>query len=123
MFTAYLLPGSGFQKFTVYIKKGGVSSTGRPQKDEVEETNIEFLGALIGASQGEKDQWKQRGHPITHKINEFSAQAKAKPGDYLITEDGRQFKIQGTKNPGNLNLTIIYYIEERFDVKKKTIRL
>ena len=124
MFTAYLLPGHAFQQFTVYQKgEAGVTKTGRPRADKYEETEVVFLGALIGASQKEIDQWKQNGSPITHKINEFSAQVKARKGDYLVTEDGRQFYIQGTKNPGNMNVTIIYYIEERFDVIKKTISL
>ena len=122
MFTANLLPGHGFISFTVYKQTGGLTATGRPKGEtQIEETDIVFLGALIGASQKEIDQWKQNGHPITHKINEFSAQAKAKPCDYLVTEDGRQFYVQGVKNPGNLNLTMIYYIEERFDVKKKKL--
>ena len=122
MFTANLVPGQSFTNFIVYESRGSVTATGRPKQETIEETYIEFLGALVGASQKEIEQWKQKGHPITHKINEFSAQAKAKQGDYVITEDGRQFYIQGIKNPGNMNLTLIYYVEERFDVKKKTIR-
>lgn len=124
MFTANLLPGQGFQSFTVYKKASTVSKTGRPTQsgNEIEETEIQFLGALIKANQKEAEQWKQNGHPITHVINEFSAQAKAKATDYLVTEDGRQFYVQGTKNPGDLNLTMIYYIEERFDVRKKRLR-
>ena len=121
MFTAYLLPGQGFKPFTVYKKSGGVSKTGRPKQETLEETEITFLGALIGTSQKEMDQWKQNGHPITHKITEFSALAKARATDYLISEDGRQFYIQGIKNPGDLNVTMIYYVEERYDVKKKTV--
>ena len=124
MFTAHLLPGHSFQPFTVYKRgEARVTATGRPQKDRLEETDITFLGALIKASQKEKNQWKQNGHPISHKIIEFSAQVKAKPGEYLMAEDGRQFCIQGTKNPGDMNLTMIYYIEERLDVTKKTLSL
>lgn len=124
MFTPYLLPGHGFQSFTVYRKgKGGVTTTGRPKGEILEETEIVFLGALVGASQKEIDQWKQNGHPITHKIIEFSALAKARPLDYLMAEDGRQFYIQGVKNPGDLNVTMIYYVEERYDIKKKTISI
>lgn len=121
MFTANLLPGHGFIKFTVYTAKGGTTASGRPKAETLEATKNEFLAALVGASQREIDQWKQNGHPITHKVNEYGALVKAKPHDYLIAEDGRQFYIQGIKNPGNLNVTIIYYVEERFDVRKKTI--
>lgn len=122
MFTANLLPGHGFKPFTVYKQTGGLTETGRPKRgEEIEETDLTFMGALVGASQKEIDQWKQNGHPITHKVIEYSAQVKAKPCSYLCTEDGREFYIQGSKNPGDLNLTIIYYVEERFDIKKKKI--
>lgn len=122
MFTAYLLPGHSFKQFTVYKHSGSISETGRASKEsEIAETDITFLAARIRASQKEKEQWKQNGHPITHKIIEYSAQVKARPRDYLVTEDGRQFYIQGTDNPGDMNVTMIYYVEERFDVRKKKI--
>ena len=123
MFTANLLPGQGFQLFTVYTQKAEISSTGRPKAGAPEETETTFYGALIKASQKEAEQWKQRGYPITHVINEYSAKAKAKAYDYLVTEDGRQFYVQGARNPGDLNLTMIYYVEERNDIKKKVINL
>ena len=74
---------------------------------------------LVNASQKEKEEWKQNKHPITHKIIEYSAMAKAKATDYLVMDDGRQFYVQGTKNPANLNVTITYYVEERLDVRKE----
>lgn len=123
MFTANLLPGHGFQQFIVHINKSEISSTGRPQNTELEETDTVLFGALIGASQKEKEQWKQNGHPITHKIVEYSAEKKAQACDYLVTESGRQFYIQGIKNPGDLNVTMIYHVEERFDVKKGVLSL
>ena len=124
MFTANLLPGHGFKSFTVHVSKSEVSKTGRPmQGTELEETDIQFLGALVGASQKEKEEWKQNGHPISHKIIEYSSLVKAKAKDYLVTDSGRQFYIQGTKNPGELNVTMIYYVEERLDVKKKVVSL
>ena len=126
MFTAHLLPGHGFRPFTVYKRsEGTITTTGRVKEEppeEIEQTDIIFLGALVAASQKEVDQWKQNGHPITHKIIEYGAQIKAKPCDYLINDDdNRQFYIQGTKNPGDLNVTMIYYVEERFDIKKKIL--
>lgn len=124
MFTANLLPGHSFQPFTVYKSVGKVTPTGRPTKETaIEETEITFHGALVGASQNEKDQWKQNGHPVTHKIIEYSAVVKVRPCSYLVTEDGRQFYVQGAKNPGNMNVTMIYYVEERFDITKQKICL
>lgn len=118
MFTANLLPGQGFFTFHVYRKIGGLSSSGKPKAASLQKTGIEFLGTLLGASQKEQTEWKQNGHPITHKIIEYSAMQKAKATDYLVMSDGREFYVQGVKNPGNLNVTMIYYVEERFDVRK-----
>lgn len=118
MFTANLLPGQGFQPFTVYRENNNVTSTGRAMKGTVAPTDITMLGILIRANQQEKEQWKQAGHPITHTIVEYSAMKKAKATDYLVAADGREFYVQGTKNPGDLNVTMIYYVEERQDIKK-----
>lgn len=118
MFTANLLPGQGFSPFYVHRKIGGVTSSGKPKTASLQKTDIEFLGTLLNASQKEVEYWKQNGHPITHKIIEYTAQAKAKATDYLVMADGREFYVQGTKNPGNMNLTMIYYVEERLDVRK-----
>ena len=118
MFVANLLPGQGFFPFYVHRKIGGLSSSGKPKAASLQKTDIEFLGALLAANQKEKEEWKQNDHSITHKIIEYSAQAKAKATDYLVMADGREFYVQGVKNPGNLNVTMIYYVEERFDVRK-----
>lgn len=119
MFTANLLPGQGFHEFTVYKQSEGVTETGRPVKGAIAATDIKFMGTLVNANQKEKDQWKQNGHPITHKVIEFSAQNKAEATNYLVAPDGRQFYVQGARNPGDLNVTMIYYVEERLDIKRK----
>lgn len=119
MFTANILPGQGFQTFTVYQPKGSITSSGRAVPGSYEKTKVEFYGMLVGASQEEKEQWKQNGHPITHKIIEYSAQKKAKATDCLVSSTGQEFMVQGTKNPAGLNVTMIYYVEERFDIRKK----
>lgn len=85
---------------------------GKPEK-----TGKEILGMLVNASQKEIDQWKQKGHPISHKIIEYSAMKKAKATDYL-KGNGAEYRVQGVKNPGNLNVTMIYYVEERLDIKR-----
>ena len=121
MFTAHLVPGQGFQEFKVYKQEAGMTESGRATKNAtIKPTDISFWGQLTKASQKEIEQWKQNGHPITHAIIEFSAEKKAQATNYLETDDGRQFYVQGSRNPGDLNVTIIYYVEERFDVKKRT---
>ena len=114
-----LLPGHGFKEFTIHTQGVSISKTGRPQKKSPEEKyNKVFFGALIKASQKEIDQWKQNGHPITHKIIAYGAKPKARPTDYLVTDDTREFYVQGRNNPGDLNVTMVYYVEERLDMKK-----
>lgn len=122
MFTANILPGQGFKSFMVYKMKSEVSASGRAVKGSYKPTGDEFYGLLTSASQKEIDQWKQQGHPITHKIIEYSAQQKAGATDYLkLTHDKRQFYVQGVKNPADLNVTMIYYVEERLDIKEELV--
>lgn len=116
MFRAHLLPGQGFQPFTIWEAKGNVTAKGRPVTS-YQQAERQILGILTEASEEEKEQHKQNGHPITHKITQSTAMEKAKTGSYLVLEDGRQFYVQGTKNPGNLNLTMLYYVEERRDIQ------
>lgn len=120
MFTANLVPGQGFQSFTVHRKTDGVTITGRAVPGTYEPTEDSFFGQLVNASQKEKEQWKQNGHPITHTIIEYGAQQKAKATDLLVLQDGREFYVQGANNPGDLNVLMMYYVEERTDVKKRT---
>ena len=120
MFSVNILPGQGFHSFLVCHEKSGVTDSGRAiTGGTIEKTDVAFYGMLMNASQKEIDQWKQKGHPISHKIIEYSAMQKAKATDYLVAPDGRQFYVQGVKNPADLNVTMVYYVEERLDVKKR----
>lgn len=118
LFQANILPGEGFTAFTIYNKKTGLTPSGRPTGGGIAETENRFYGILTGASQREVDQWKQNGHPITHKVTQQYAEAQAKATDYLKSEDGRTFYVQGTKNPAGLGVAMIYYVEERLDRKE-----
>ena len=81
MFVANIVPGQGFQPFTIYKKGSKVTDTGRAVTGGYTETKDKFYGMLTNASQNEIEQWKQNGHPITHKIVEYSAQTKANATD------------------------------------------
>ena len=76
-----------------------------------------FLGIAAEASQREKEEWRQNQHPITHTVVQYGATVKAKATDYLVFPDGRKFYVQGVDNAGSLNVSMIYYVEERFDIK------
>lgn len=118
MFVTNIVPGQGFQKFQIYAQETSVTASGRAVPNKPVDTEKWFFGMLINANQREIDQWKQNGHPISHKIVEYSAMVKAIPTNYLVKEDGREFYVQGVKNPGDMNISCIYYVEERLDVDK-----
>lgn len=120
MFQANLLPGQGFIPLTVYRNNGAsVTATGRAMKSSYHVTDTKFFGLLTSASQREIEQWKQQGHPISHKIVQYGAMEMAKVTDYIVDESGREFYVQGVKNPGGLNVTMVYFVEERFDFKER----
>lgn len=119
MFQANILPGQGFMPFAIWEQAAGVTKTGRATYERPVKTDKWFYGILTNASEQEVEQNSQKGHPITHKITEYSAMVKAKETDILVLPDGRQFYIQTLKKPGNLNITMLYYVEERYDIKLK----
>lgn len=121
MFRANILPGQGFVRFTAYSREGEVTASGRAVDGKYEKTDISFFGILTNASQKEIDQWKQNGHPITHKITQYGGAIAAKATDYLRNEEMGDFYVQGMRNPGKLDVTNIYYVEERFDIKKELV--
>lgn len=118
MFTANILPGQGFMNMEVYEESGGLTASGRAVEGGYKPAGKTFLGLVTNASQKEIDQWKQNGHPITHKITQYGAENPAKATDYISAANGVDYYVQGRKNPGELNVTMIYYVEERLDLKK-----
>ena len=117
MFVANIVPGQGFQPFTVYEKVTRLTDTGRAVTGGYTETDKKMFGIITDASQQEVAQWKQSGHPITHKIVQYSAMNKAKATDYLKCGNGRWFYVRGINNHGDLNIAVSYFVEERFDIK------
>lgn len=116
----FLRPGQGFKKFMVKKKGKALTSSGKPIKGEYEDVGT-IIGILATASQKEQEQWKQNGHPITHKIVQKGIKNAAIATNYLVlSENGkkdRYFYVQGTGNPGELNHMMRYFVEERRDLK------
>lgn len=116
----FLRPGQGFKKFMVKKKGKALTSSGKPIKGEYEDVGT-IIGILATASQKEQEQWKQNGHPITHKIVQKGIKNAAIATNYLVlSEDGkkdRYFYVQGINNPGELNHMMRYFVEERRDLK------
>lgn len=117
----FLFPGQGSQKFVVKRANPGTSNSGRV-KPGVYSTLYEFMGVLTSAQPKEQEQWRQIGHPVTHKVvqplplsNKSEQGEQAVAGDFLCL-NGRLFVIKGIRNPGELNHYNVYYCEERRDV-------
>lgn len=117
MFTANLVPGQGFQNIQIYTKTNRKTDSGRVVTTGYEQTKQFFWGIAAEASQREREEWKQNQHHITHTVVEYGAVVKAKATDYLVSSDGRKFYVQGANNAANLDISMIYYVEERFDMK------
>lgn len=114
-------PGQGFKKFTIKKKSAGLTASGRPIASG-EYTDVgSIIGILATADEEEKEIWKQKGHPITHKIVQQGGCVYAKATNYLVLSEkdkkDRYFYIQGTNNPGELNHMGRYFVEERNDLK------
>lgn len=120
MFRGLLRPGQGFRPYTVLRRKGGTTATGRPTtKDLVPQGT--FLGMISQASQTEQEQWKQRGHPISHTVLQRGTANRAKAEDVLELKspDGktaRRFLVQGVHDPAELGHFTSYKVLEREDL-------
>lgn len=116
----FLRPGQGCKKFMVKKKTKTLTESGKPTYGGYTDAGS-IIGILATASQKEIEQWKQNGHPITHKIVQQGVQNAGKATNYLVlSENGkkdRYFYIQGVSNPGELNHMMRYFVEERKDLK------
>ena len=103
------------------VKKKGttLSSSRKPIKGGYEDVGP-IIGTLATASQKEIEQWKQNGHPITHKIVQQGIKNVASATNYLVLSEvgkkDRYFYVQGAGNPGELNHMMRYFVEERSDL-------
>lgn len=113
---AYLRPGQGFKKFTVAKMTKGLTASGKAKEGVLQREGI-IIGILATATEDEQELWKQKGHPVSHKIIQQGIRNKATATKYLIlSEPGkktRYFYVQGVGNPGELNHMLRYYVEER----------
>lgn len=111
-------PGQGFKVYEVLYKQGGKTATGRPTTKQRLVNREEIIGIISMASQREAEQWKQSGHPITHKVIQRGTDGKANVGEILRPKgEERYFFIQGIHDPAELGHFTTYYVEEREDLQ------
>lgn len=109
----YLRPGNLLRDFVVERQTIDTSDMGRPQRYFLPTGNI-LTGVLAEASQDERFMWKQRQHPITHKIVQNGSRQVADIGDRLSLGT-RIFYVRGRDDISALGISTIFYVEERTD--------
>lgn len=113
MFQANIVPGQGFIRMEIY-QEDNQNVGGRIQSG-IKPTGKTFFGMVTSAPQKEVEEWKQLGHPIDHIIISSDAMVCGEATNYLITEDGRKFYVEGIEDPAGLGISIAYYVQERMD--------
>ncbi len=125
MFHGLLRPGQGFRYFTVLKSEGGVAKNGRPEIQVLKPFG-RIAGMIMRASHGEveqwksRNQWKQEGHPITHKVIQYGSRGSVNPSDILElvqSSKTRRFVVKGIQEPAELNHFTVFFVEEREDLQ------
>lgn len=119
MFRGFLRPGQGFRRYTVLKRMGGLSTNGRPGPERYEPSG-EIFGIISQATPKEQEQWKQAGHPVTHKVIQQGTTGRAEPMDVLelaVQDQVRRFLVQGIHAPAELGHFTTYFTEERRDLQ------
>lgn len=111
----YVRPGNLYKSFIIESNKNIVSSIGRPRANYNHTQQDMLEGILAEADPNQKMRWEQLQHPITHTIVQ-DGKPRAKSEDKLILAN-KVFLVQGVDDLGNLGISTIYYVEERYDVK------
>jgi len=120
-FRGFLRPGQGFRPFTVLRRVGGMTATGRPMAKKQQPVG-EIFGIVTQTSSTETEQWKQKGHPVTHTIVQKGNNPCAEVTDILELWDPdlglRRFEVRvRPKDPAMLDHFTVYKVEERTDLQ------
>ena len=124
MFVNFHRPGQGMKHLIILSRNSALLEDGRPASQTYTPIGS-IYGFLMRASHGDveqwksRNQWKQEGHPVTHKIIQMNGQLHAELSDWLQLSDNnsmRLFRIKGIHNPGELGYFTVYYVEERKDL-------
>lgn len=116
----FMVPGQGYKRFSIYKKASSISKAGRVHTVNDYDPAGTFIGCFASLNEKEKEAWKQKQHPVSHKIVQMGTVSTVVTGNYLVLEEKgvtRYFYVQGTGNPGELNHMARYFCEERKDMK------
>lgn len=110
----FLRPGQQLKTFEVFRKGSSVDDDGwvtlKAQPDLIDAVR----GTITDASQREKFQWGQMGHPITHKIV-IRGRTKADATDEIHLGD-RRWTVEGKHDPVELGFFSTLFCNERLGV-------
>ena len=116
----YLRPGNLLRDFIVEKQAIDTSEMGRLERYFLPTGKV-LTGVLSEASQDERFMWKQRQHPITHKIVQNGSKRVADVGDRLSLGT-RIFYIKGRDDISALGISTLFYVEERIDFSDSRAR-
>lgn len=116
MLPIFFRPGEQIRTFEIYRKGVTEDAKGRVTYAAEPASIGTVKGTISQASQRERDQWNQMGHPITHTVT-VRGRTAAKASDE-IRLSGRVFTIQGKDDPAELGIFSILYCLERLGVTK-----
>lgn len=103
----FMTPGEQIKTFEVYSKVSMTSSYGKILKgDSVKSGKI--YGTISESDQREKEEWNRLNHPISHTIVVHGA-CSVKAEDILLSEEKREFIVQGVENPAGMGIFYIIY--------------
>ena len=106
-------PGQEIKTFTIKRKETNKDAKGRLTYGEHTEIGT-LKGAITSANQKEVNQWKQNGHPITHRIR-VRGVSLVQAEDVLYYND-RKWYVQAVQNPSELGIYTVIWCDERFGV-------
>jgi hypothetical protein len=111
-----MMAGQEFRDFDVLRPESRETENSRNVINDYKKVGI-LRAVLAVAKPLEKEQWRQLGHPITHKIiMQHKSSFDVLPGD-IFERAGRRFYNQTLPyNVGDLGHWTIFYCDERTDV-------
>lgn len=103
----FMTPGEQVKTFEVYPKASTETSYGKILSGDYAK-NGKIYGTISESDQWEKEEWNRLGHPISHTIVVHGA-CSVKPEDILLSEEKKEFMVQGVENPSGMGLFFIIY--------------
>jgi len=111
-----LMPGQELREFEVLRPESRETENARKLTGDYKKVGT-IRAILAAAKPIEKEQWRQIGHPITHKIiMQYKPSFDILPGDIFERERRRFYNQAIPYDVGDLAHWTIFYCDERTDI-------